>query len=342
MLPISDIIVTDKLSIIRDRINSILTAFTDLSFDEYGNYEIAKNLSLTGSLTQSGTSVLLNSGETGSGVTSGTAGLSIDRGLLDNAMLLYDESDDKWKVGESGGSFTALSLEGHTHDDRYYTETEVDTLFTGYLKKDGTVALTGNLRLGGNWISNDGGSEGLSIDNNGHAIFSGNVQAQTLSLVNGLTTTELYTYNTFSSSTNYERLGLTYSSNVAVIDSQKGSGGGTARPLSLAIGGVKHLNLTTLGVTNFVAEDADFDTDEVLSTGITSGYGLLVVRESVGGVCGVFRIENQTIVVASVNAAFTITKDNAATYNVYWETDQFKIQNKVGDNKSIKVGFYGI
>jgi len=95
-------------------------------------------------------------------------------------------------------------------------------------------------------------------------------------------------------------------------------------------------------IASSIATDIDFDTDEVLSTGITASYGLLIVRESTSGITGVYRIENQTIVVVSANALFAIVKDNAETYNVYWETDQFKIQNKVGNNKNIKVGFYGL
>ena len=42
------------------------------------------------------------------------------------------------------------------------------------------------------------------------------------------------------------------------------------------------------------------------------------------------------------DATFTVTKDNAATYNVYFESNVLKIQNKVGDNKNLRIGFYGI
>ena len=34
---------------------------------------------------------------------------------------------------------------------------------------------------------------------------------------------------------------------------------------------------------------------------------------------------------------FSGTKDTASKYNVYYETDQLKVQNKVGDNKSVVV-----
>jgi len=95
-------------------------------------------------------------------------------------------------------------------------------------------------------------------------------------------------------------------------------------------------------VKSQVIEDIDSDTDEVISTGILASYGMLIVRESTGGVTGLFRLENQTIVDLGSNAAFTITEDNAGTYNVYWSVDQFKVQNKVGDNKNIRVGFFGV
>ncbi len=66
------------------------------------------------------------------------------------------------------------------------------------------------------------------------------------------------------------------------------------------------------------------------------------LRESTGAVAAVFRLEGETIASVSANAAFTVTKDNASTYNVYWETDQYKVQNKVGDNKNLRVGLFGL
>ena len=45
----------------------------------------------------------LNKGEAGEGVSLGTAGISVDRGTLDSAQLVFDESDDSWhsKIGSS-------------------------------------------------------------------------------------------------------------------------------------------------------------------------------------------------------------------------------------------------
>ncbi len=82
-------------------------------------------------LTVSDNEIILNSGETGAGISDGYSGLLIDRGTLDDAALRFDETDDKWKIG-IGSSLIEISTLGHTHDDRYYTETEVDTLLNNY------------------------------------------------------------------------------------------------------------------------------------------------------------------------------------------------------------------
>jgi len=85
--------------------------------------------------------------------------------------------------------------------------------------------------------------------------------------------------------------------------------------------------------------DTDSDTDDVLLTGVDTSYGVLLVVEKTGGITGFFRIDGSTVTSISADANFALVKDNAATYNVYYETDQYKIQNKVGDNKSIAYQF---
>jgi len=80
---------------------------TDATFDA--------NLTVNGDLTVSGTTttvnsqetlvadnlITLNAGEVGAGVTSGSAGIEVDRGTADNATLQWNETDDVWefKVG---------------------------------------------------------------------------------------------------------------------------------------------------------------------------------------------------------------------------------------------------
>lgn len=96
------------------------------------------------------------------------------------------------------------------------------------------------------------------------------------------------------------------------------------------------------GIISQVAEGTSMGSGDVLSTGLGASYGLLIVRESNSSKkSGVFRIEYQTIDTVSANAIFTTTKDNAGTYNVYWETDQWKVQNNVGSSRNIRAGFVG-
>ncbi len=70
------------------------------------------NLTVDGNLTVHGTTVTLNTetldvednvitvnnGETGAGVTAGTAGIEVDRGTNPNASFLYTESTDSWDI----------------------------------------------------------------------------------------------------------------------------------------------------------------------------------------------------------------------------------------------------
>ena len=61
--------------------------------------------------------VVYNSGESGAGVSggSGKSGIEIDRGSLDNAQLVFDETDDKFKISTDGGvSFTNLLVTSST------------------------------------------------------------------------------------------------------------------------------------------------------------------------------------------------------------------------------------
>lgn len=46
--------------------------------------------------------IVVNDGEPGSGVTAGTAGIEVDRGLLANYQFLFDEVSDSFRIGEVG------------------------------------------------------------------------------------------------------------------------------------------------------------------------------------------------------------------------------------------------
>jgi len=73
---------------------------------------ISANLTVTGTTTTiSATNteikdrvIVLNDGESGAGVTGRYSGLEIDRGSSDNALIVFDENDDTFKVSTDNGS----------------------------------------------------------------------------------------------------------------------------------------------------------------------------------------------------------------------------------------------
>lgn len=96
------------------------------------------NLSSTTISTQTvlieDTFLVLNNGEIGSGISEGSSGLLIDRGLLNDAYLYFDESDDLWHHGISGGTDYILPNEN-------YVNKSGDTM-TGDLTVEGDINYT--------------------------------------------------------------------------------------------------------------------------------------------------------------------------------------------------------
>lgn len=91
------------------------------------------------------------------------------------------------------------------------------------------------------------------------------------------------------------------------------------------------------------ASDSDFDNTEVLVTTIAdTEYGLLIIKETTGTEACIYLISAGAIEKISSDATFTVTKDNAGTYNVYFEDNVIKVQNNVGDNKSVQIAIYGL
>lgn len=88
-----------------------------------GNETVGGNLTVTGNLTVNGTNtvvnsttvttkdniILVNSGEVGSGVSSGKAGIQVDRGDMADYQMVFDETDDMFKVGQVGNLETIAS-----------------------------------------------------------------------------------------------------------------------------------------------------------------------------------------------------------------------------------------
>lgn len=83
-----------------------------------GGITLASDTTISGDLTITGTTttisatnteikdrvIVLNDGESGAGVTGRYSGLEIDRGSSDNALIVFDENDDTFKVSTDNGS----------------------------------------------------------------------------------------------------------------------------------------------------------------------------------------------------------------------------------------------
>jgi len=103
-----------------------------------GNFVIDGELTITGDTTKIQTTdtevkdniVVLNAGETGSGVTKGTAGIEIDRGSLKPAKLIFDELNDKWKLDYGDGVY-------HTLVDETLNTLDSNTLLSKLKNVDG-------------------------------------------------------------------------------------------------------------------------------------------------------------------------------------------------------------
>lgn len=152
--------------------NNIDNAYTDL---------ILNNLTIKGSVTQEGSSfiteaetvevsdniLLLNRGEVGSGVTKGISGIQVDRGALADYQFIFDESDDRFKVGVEGDLWPVM-LRNNESDlsDKFFLSwdaslkravttnivPETGLLFSGGVSNhpeyDITVAATGSGSIG--------------------------------------------------------------------------------------------------------------------------------------------------------------------------------------------------
>ena len=97
-------------------VNGNVEATTGTS--NFNNVVIAGNFTVTGTTTNVETTntnitdnvITLNQGESGAGVTLGTAGIEIERGTSTNKTLVWNETTDKWTVGAE--TFVAATFEG--------------------------------------------------------------------------------------------------------------------------------------------------------------------------------------------------------------------------------------
>ena len=97
----------------------------NLTLDPTGSLIVSADTEITGNLTVVGTTttittvntalqdrvIVLNNGEAGAGVTGRYSGIEVERGSVNNAFLVFDETDDDFKISiDGGGSYSQLML----------------------------------------------------------------------------------------------------------------------------------------------------------------------------------------------------------------------------------------
>lgn len=334
-LPVNIINLDDKLKVFRTRFNDLLETFEDFTFD------IGGDLDFNGQLSQTSETIIVNSNETQSGSISKLPGLEIERGTLTNYVLIFDETDDKWKSGLKGGSLTAFSLEGHNHD-------------SDYLQIDGSTILTGDLQIGNNKIVNTSGNEGIEIDtsgnltlpadltltsgdiditsgsinlDNGNLTLNGDINTNNIVLEDGLNPTTINLYNEYVDSSNYERGFYKFESNVLKMGVDNLGTGTTPEIAFVQTGTVK------IYVHNAeILDDGSFSLPAIT----TSAFGWIVIGDNEER--SLFTIDS-TGSVTSLNSSSNIVLNADTDLNICIGTagtqEPLIIKNRLGGSKNI-------
>jgi hypothetical protein len=140
----------------------------NLILDPTGNVQVLGDLQITGDFTVVGTTstitttdtsikdrqIVLNDGESGSGVTGQYSGLRIDRGSLDDVWFVFDENTDTFKVSYDNGSTFPYILDG--------TSSGINNVV-----EDTTPQLGGDLDVNGKNIVSASTNEDIQLVPNG-------------------------------------------------------------------------------------------------------------------------------------------------------------------------------
>jgi hypothetical protein len=130
---------------------------------------------------------------------------------------------------------------------------------------------------------------------------------------------------------------------VRINVTETGVGSGNKNLINAQVGSVSKAQIQNTGAfSSTLINNADSDTDEIDSVTWAGGFGMLIACSVTDSTSAVWRLKGTTFIAVSVDGDWTSTKDTAASYNVYFESGAIKLQNKVGDNKNVKLGFYGM
>lgn len=305
----------NSISNIAGQVSSILNCY---------NCTISSNQAVNSIL--SGTSNQITESATLGNIVGGTgnliSGTSQGSAVLGASQIVIDDSD--WSVAVSGISNT---IEGGG-DFNIILGGNINGI---YSTLDGNLILNGQMNMIGYNVTPRAvqyavvGGYGCRADSDYSFVYGKNMVVQAGS-------DRLFVF------------GYSESSGVAITETDAAlffPGGNSG---SMGINGILHpeQSLHVGGeILSQCAEDTDFDSGNVLLTGISAGYGMLICGEYTAGKTAIYRVEHHTLIVMSAHADFSTVKNTAGKYNVYWETDQFRVQNNFGNDKKMRVGFTG-
>lgn len=200
----------------------------------------------SGTITITDNVVVINEGEVGAGVTAGSAGVEVDRGAATNYQFLFDESDDSFKIGESGSLQMVATREDTPTDNGFaFWDTSTSKLETSAnFTYNGTAFMVGD-----DWDFNDQLVTKPELKDYAETVVTANTStAYTIDLENGnvfdLTLTGNCTF-TFSNPPASGKAGT-----ITMILTQDGTGSRTATwPASVDWPGGTAPTLTTTATT---------------------------------------------------------------------------------------------
>jgi hypothetical protein len=134
----SDFVITNKATFPANTTIATHTLFVD------GNLLVGGNTTMVykTDMAVSDNIIVLNSGETGSGVTLGYAGIEVDRGLLPNTALRWDELTDRWQISIDG--ITYGNIVTSSGSGAFQIEIDTAPILGGPLETNAYPILSGN------------------------------------------------------------------------------------------------------------------------------------------------------------------------------------------------------
>jgi hypothetical protein len=111
--------------------------------------------------------IVLNAGETGAGVTLGTAGVTVSRGSLPNVSILWNESKTNWQLSTDGTTYANILTTSSGGGAAGGSDTQVQYNSTGFLTGVSNFTFTnGNLKVYNTIIGNGNVSTSASSNQN--------------------------------------------------------------------------------------------------------------------------------------------------------------------------------